>query len=109
MIGCCLHGRVARPDRGELSLRQEVEGRKAMDLLERQETLLAVTGQVGDPLYSNTREVVLTLKCPIRGIDTRWSIRWICTISMMEGNDRYEMGYQTDQTGMISDAYTDIQ
>jgi hypothetical protein len=52
---------------------------------------------------------VLTLKCPIRGIDTRWSIRWICTISMMEGNDRYEMGYQTDQTGMISDAYTDIQ
>ena len=38
-------------------------------MLERQETLLAVTGQVGDPLYSNTREAVCTLKRPIRGID----------------------------------------
>jgi hypothetical protein len=36
-------------------------------LLERQETLLAVTGQVGDPLYSSTREAVHTLKRPIRG------------------------------------------
>jgi hypothetical protein len=49
----------------------------------RQETLLAVTGQVGDPLYSNTREAVLRLKRPIRGIDTRQSIRWIRATSMM--------------------------
>jgi hypothetical protein len=35
----------------------------------RQETLLAITEQVGDPLYSNTREAVLRLKHPIRGID----------------------------------------
>jgi hypothetical protein len=28
---------------------------------------------------------------------------------MMEGNDRYETGYQTDQTGVISDTYTDIK
>jgi hypothetical protein len=28
---------------------------------------LPSTGQVGDPLYSNTREAVLTLKRPIRG------------------------------------------
>jgi hypothetical protein len=34
-------------------------GHKGDGLLERQETLLAVTGQVGDPLYSNTREAVL--------------------------------------------------
>jgi hypothetical protein len=54
-------------------------------LLERQETLLAVTGQVGDPLYSNTREAVLRLKHPIRGIDTVQSIRWIRATSMMEG------------------------
>jgi hypothetical protein len=40
-------------------------------LLERQETLLAVTGQVGDPLYSSTREAVHTLERPIRGIDMR--------------------------------------
>jgi hypothetical protein len=36
-------------------------------LLERQETLLAVTGQVGVPLYTGTREAVRTLKCPLRG------------------------------------------
>jgi hypothetical protein len=42
---------------------------KGNGLLERQETLLAVTGQVGDPLYSSTREAVLRLKRPIRGID----------------------------------------
>jgi hypothetical protein len=28
---------------------------------------LPSTGQVGDPLYSNTREAVLILKRPIRG------------------------------------------
>jgi hypothetical protein len=44
-------------------------GREGNELLERQETLLAVTGQVGDPLYSGTREAVLRLKRPIRGID----------------------------------------
>jgi hypothetical protein len=50
----------------------------------RQETLLAVTGQVGDPLYSSTREAVLTLKRPIRGIDMSQSIRWIHATSVME-------------------------
>jgi hypothetical protein len=35
-------------------------------LLKRQETLLAVTGQVGDPSYSSTKEAVHTLKCSIR-------------------------------------------
>jgi hypothetical protein len=43
-------------------------GWEGNELLERQETLLAVIGQVGDPLYSNTREAVLRLKHPIRGI-----------------------------------------
>jgi hypothetical protein len=74
---------------GGLSPRQEVEGRRQMDCgmgkeTKRQETLLAVTGQVGDPLYSSTREAVLTLKCPIRGIDMSQSIRWICATSVME-------------------------
>jgi hypothetical protein len=55
------------------------------ELLERQETLLAVTGQVGGPLYSNTREAVRTLEHLIRGIDTSQSIRWIHTTSVMEG------------------------
>jgi hypothetical protein len=44
-------------------------GHKGNGLLERQETLLAIIGQVGDPLYSNTREAVLRLRHPIRGID----------------------------------------
>jgi hypothetical protein len=78
-------------------------------LLERQETLLAITGQVGDPLYSSTREAVYTLKRPIRGIDTKQSIRWIRTTSVMEGSDRYETGYQIDQIGVIPDTYADIQ
>jgi hypothetical protein len=42
------------------------EGRE-VDCIGRQETLLAAAGQVGDPLYSNTREAVLSLKRPIRG------------------------------------------
>ena len=32
---------------------------------------LPSTGQVGDPLYSTTREAVLTLKHPIRGRSQR--------------------------------------
>jgi hypothetical protein len=52
---------------GILSPRQEVE-EKGVDWMRRQETLLAVIGQVRDPLYSSTREAVLTLKRPIRGI-----------------------------------------
>jgi len=78
-------------------------------LLERQETLLAITGQVGDPLYSGTWEAVRTLKCSIRGIDMSQSIRWIHATLVMEGIDIYEMEYQTDQTGMIPDVYTDTQ
>jgi hypothetical protein len=70
---------------------------------------LPFTGQVGDPLYSSTREAVLTLKHPIRGIDTRQSIRWVRATSMMDRDDRYETEEETDQTGMIPDAYTDRQ
>jgi hypothetical protein len=43
---------------GRLSLRQEVEGRKSNGLVEGQETLLAVYGQVGMLLYTVTREAV---------------------------------------------------
>ena len=32
-----------------------------------------------------------------------------CYISDGDRNDRYEMGYQTDQTGVIPDTYADIQ
>jgi hypothetical protein len=53
-------------------------------LLERQETLLAATGQVGDPLYSNTREAVLRLKHPIRGIDRSHSDSEIDQSIMMD-------------------------
>jgi hypothetical protein len=53
---------------------------------------LPSTGQVGDSLYRSTREAVLTLKRPIRGIDMRQSIRWIHATSMMGKDDRYEMG-----------------
>jgi hypothetical protein len=60
-------------------------GQEGNGLLERQETLLAVTGQVGDPLYSSTREAVCTLKRPLRGIDMRQSIRWIRATPMMGG------------------------
>jgi hypothetical protein len=70
---------------------------------------LPVTGQVGDSLYRSTGEAVRALKRPIRGIDMKQSIRWIHTTSVMGMNDRYEMGYQTDQTGVIPDAYSDIQ
>jgi hypothetical protein len=52
---------------------------------------------------------VCTPKRPIRGIDTRQSIRWIRATSMMKGIDRYETGCQADQTGMIPDAYLTIQ
>jgi hypothetical protein len=83
MIEHCLCGLIVKSDGRELSPRQEVEDEKAMDCLERQETLLAITGQVGDPLYSSTWEAVRTLKHPIRGIDTRQSVRWICATSMM--------------------------
>ena len=58
-------------------------------MVRRQETLLAVIGQVGVPLYSSKREAVLTLKRPIRGIDRSHSdseidqsIRWIRATSM---------------------------
>jgi hypothetical protein len=39
----------------------------------------------------------------------RQSIRWICATSMMGGDDRYETGYQMDQTGVIPDAYISHQ
>jgi hypothetical protein len=42
-------------------------------LLKRQESLLGVTGQVGDPLYGSIGEAVLRLKCAIRGIDRSYS------------------------------------
>jgi hypothetical protein len=38
MIECCLRGQVAMSDRGELSLRQEVEGEKVMDYKGNKET-----------------------------------------------------------------------
>ena len=68
------------------------------------------TGQVGVPLYSSTWEAVRTLKHPVRGIDTRQSIRWICATSMM-GVRMINMkrGRDIDQTGVIPDTYTDIQ
>jgi hypothetical protein len=50
----------------------------------RQETLLAVYRASRGLLIQKYREAVRTLKCPIRGIDTRQSIRWIHATSMME-------------------------
>jgi hypothetical protein len=43
------------------------EQRRGLDCVRRQETLLAVTWQVGDSSYSDTGEAVRTLKRPIRG------------------------------------------
>jgi hypothetical protein len=59
-------------------------GPEGNELLERQETLLAVTGQVGHPLYSSTREAVHTLKHPVRGIDTSHSDSEIDQSIMMD-------------------------
>jgi hypothetical protein len=57
---------VAKPGGRRLPSRQEVED-KEVNWVEDKRLYLLVTGQVGDPLYSNTREAVHTLKCPIRG------------------------------------------
>jgi hypothetical protein len=40
-----------------------------MDWVRDKRLYLPFTGQVGNPLYSSTREAVLRLKHPIRGID----------------------------------------
>jgi hypothetical protein len=61
---------VTKSDRRELPLRQEVED-NGMDWVEDKRLYLPSIGQVGDSLYSSTREAVCTLKCPIRGIDKR--------------------------------------
>jgi hypothetical protein len=45
---------------------------------------LLSTGQVGDPLYSSTREAVLRLKCPIRGIARSYSASEIDQSIMMD-------------------------
>jgi hypothetical protein len=60
----------------------------------RQETLLAVTGQVGDPLYSSTREAVLTLKHPIRRIDTK-AVHQMDTCYINDGNRMIDMKWGT--------------
>jgi hypothetical protein len=57
---------VAKPGGRRLPLWQEVED-KEVNWVEDKRLYLPFTGQVGDPLYSNTREAVHTLKCPIRG------------------------------------------
>jgi hypothetical protein len=57
---------VTKSDRRELSLQQEVED-NGMDLVEDKRLYLPSTGQVGDSLYTSTREAVHTPKHPIRG------------------------------------------
>ena len=59
-------------------------------MLERQETLLAVTGQVGDPLYSSTREAVLRLKHPIRG-NRYETVHQMDTCYINDGGDLMDM------------------
>jgi hypothetical protein len=59
-------------------------GREGNELLRRQETLLAVTGQVVVPLYSITMEAVLRLEHPIRGIDTSHTDSEIIQSIMMD-------------------------
>jgi hypothetical protein len=98
---------VAKSDRRRLPLWQEVEDKK-VDWVEDKRLYLPSIGQVGNLLYSNTWEAVRTLKRPIRGIDMRQSIRWICATSKMDGRMMdMKWGSKIDQTGVIPDSYID--